>query len=167
MRLRQFTPRQPVPDVQITPREWKTDQEVIFEHDNLYARAWECENEISIFQSDYINLVTPNSQEFTVRSEEVADEMSSTPETTRENSPQICPQTDRSCDGTDTDHYKQPDVDVSAEKSDTSTDNSCVASLEKRSVRATATRRKVSFSYARKKAHKSTQRSSNSKLYKW
>ena len=39
MRLRQFTPRQPIPDIQITPREWTPDPEIIIEYDDLYARA--------------------------------------------------------------------------------------------------------------------------------
>ena len=41
MRLRQFTPRQPIPDIQIPPHEWQPEPEVIIEHDDLYARAWE------------------------------------------------------------------------------------------------------------------------------
>ena len=39
VRLRQFTPRQPLPDVQITPQEWNSDPEVIIKHDDLYARV--------------------------------------------------------------------------------------------------------------------------------
>ena len=42
MRLRPFTPRQPIPDIPITPREWQPDPEVVIKHDDLYARAWEC-----------------------------------------------------------------------------------------------------------------------------
>ena len=37
MRLRQFTPRQPIPDRPITPREWQPDPEVVITHDDLYA----------------------------------------------------------------------------------------------------------------------------------
>ena len=87
MRLRLITPRQPIPDVQITPREWKTDPEFNIKHDDLYVRAWECEYENPKFDSDYNNLVTPNSHEITVRSEEAADEMKSTPGKIRQNSP--------------------------------------------------------------------------------
>ena len=118
MRLRRFTPRQPIPDKPITPREWQPDPEVTIKHDDLYARAWECEYEKPIFDSDYNNLVTPNSPEITVRSEETADEMRTTPGTIRENSPEIVPQIDRSYDGTDTDHYMQPDADTSVEQPD-------------------------------------------------
>ena len=75
IRLRQFTPRQPVPDIPITPREWQPHPEVVIKQDDLYARAWECEYVKPIFDSDYNNLVIPNSPEIRVRSEETADEM--------------------------------------------------------------------------------------------
>ena len=52
-----------------------------------------CEYDKPIFDRDYNNLVTPNSPEITVRSEEAANEMSSTPETIRENSPEFFPET--------------------------------------------------------------------------
>ena len=118
MRLHQFTTRQPIPDIPITACEWQPDPEFIIEHDDLYARAWECENDKLIFDSDYKNLVTPKSPEITIRSEEAADEMRSTPGTIREDSPEIIPQTDRSYDGTDTDHYMQPDADSTVEQPD-------------------------------------------------
>ena len=111
MRLGQFTPRQPIPDIQITTREWKPDPEVIIKNDDLYARAWECEYEKPTLDSHYIYLATPNSPENTVRSEEAADEMSSTPGIIEDYSSESCPQIDISCDGTDTDHHMQPDVD--------------------------------------------------------
>ena len=60
MRLRQITPHEPIPDIQITPRELKPDPEVIIKHDDLYAIAWECDYEKSIFDSDYNYPVTPN-----------------------------------------------------------------------------------------------------------
>ena len=73
MRLRQFTPRQPIPDIPITPREWKADPEVVIKHDDLYARAWECEYDEPIFDSDYNNLATPSPHKITIRSEQAAD----------------------------------------------------------------------------------------------
>ena len=120
MRLCQFTPHQPIRDIQITPRQWKPDPELILKHDHLSARAWECEYEKPIFDNDYINLLTPNSSEIRVLSvsERAADEMSATSGTIGECSPENCPHTDRSCDGTDTDHYMQSDVDTSVEQSD-------------------------------------------------
>ena len=73
MRLRQFTPRQPIPDIPVTPREWQPDLEVIIKHDDLYARAWECEYDEPIFDSDRDNMVKLNPPEVTVRPEEAAD----------------------------------------------------------------------------------------------
>ena len=97
MRLRQFAPHQPLPDIQIIPREWKPDTEVIIKYDDLYARAWECEYEKAIFDSNYNNPVSPSSPEITVRSKEAADETRSTPGTIRERIPQklLLRQTDR------------------------------------------------------------------------
>ena len=77
-----------------------------------------CENEEPFFDGDYNNLVTSNSPEITVQTEEAADEMGSTPGTIRENFPQIIRQTGGSYDGRDTDHYMQPDSDTSVEHHD-------------------------------------------------
>ena len=63
-------------------------------------------------------MVIPNSPEIAIQSEEAANETRSTPETTRESSPEIIPQVDNSYDRTDTDHYMQPDADTSAEQID-------------------------------------------------
>ena len=51
MRMRQFTPRQPPGEKEITPQEWKPDPEVSFNRDDLYARAWECDYEQPIFDA--------------------------------------------------------------------------------------------------------------------
>ena len=118
MRLRQFPPCQPKPDIPITPREWQPDPEVVIKHDDLYARAWECEFDEPIFDSDYINLTTPSSPEITIRSEQPADEMKSTLGTRRESSPEFFLQTDRSYDGMDTDHDMQPDAEAGVEQLD-------------------------------------------------
>ena len=118
MTLRHFRSRQPIQDKQIKPRKWKSDPEVNIKHDDLYARAWECEYDRPIFDSGYNILVTPNSPEVKVLSEEAADGMRTTPGTIRENCTEIIPQTDRSYDGTDTDHYTQPDGDTGVEQPD-------------------------------------------------
>ena len=55
-RLRQFTPHQPITDIPITPREWQPDPGIVIKHDDLYARAWECEYDEPIFDSDYNNV---------------------------------------------------------------------------------------------------------------
>ena len=117
MRLRQFTPRQPIPDIQVTPREWQPDPEVTIKHD-LYARAWECEYNKPIFDSDRDNLVSPKSPEITVRSGEAADETRSTPGVIQEDSSNTLPHTNEIDDGADTDYYMQPDADNSVERID-------------------------------------------------
>ena len=80
MRLRQFTLHQPIPDIPITSRKWQPDPEVVIKPDDLYARAWECEYDEPIFDSDYNNLPTPSSPEITIRSKQAAGELKSTPE---------------------------------------------------------------------------------------
>ena len=45
MRMRQFTPREPPADIHVKPQEYKPDPEVSFNHDDLYARAWEYDYE--------------------------------------------------------------------------------------------------------------------------
>ena len=118
MRLRQFTPHQPPSDIPVTKREWQPDPEVVITHDDLYARAWECEYDEPIFDSDYNNLAAPSPPEITKRSEQTADEMRNTPGITPENSPEIIPQPDGPPDGTDVDRDTQPDADMSVEQLD-------------------------------------------------
>ena len=117
-RLRRFTPRQPIPDTPVTPREWQPDPEIIIKNDDFYARAWECEYDKPIFDSDRDNLKSPNSPEVTVRSGEAADETRSTPGTIQEDSSDTLPHTDKIEDGTNTDHYMQPDADTRGKQID-------------------------------------------------
>ena len=86
MRLLHFMPRQTIPHTPVTPREWQPDPEIIIKHDDLYARAWECEYDKPIFDSDRDNFVPPISPEVTVQSEQAADETRRTPGTTQEDS---------------------------------------------------------------------------------
>ena len=123
MRLRQFTPRQPLPDIPITPREWQPDPEVVITHDDLYARAWECEYDEPIFDSDYKNLATPSPHEITIRSEQAADKVKNTLGIIPGNSPEILPQPDGSYDGKDVDQDTQPDADTSVEQPDSTPTN--------------------------------------------
>ena len=71
-----------------------------------------------IFDSDYNNLATPSPLEITIRSEQTADEMGSTPGIIPENSPESIPQPDGSYDGRDLDRDTQPDADTSVEQLD-------------------------------------------------
>ena len=115
MRLRQFTPRQLIPDTPTTPHDWQPDPEVVIKPDDLYARAWESEYDEPKSDSGYDNLVTRSPPEITIRSEQAADELRNTPGTIPESPPQIIPQPHRSYDGRDTDHDTQPDADTSVE----------------------------------------------------
>ena len=118
MRLRQFTPRQPLPDIPVTQRDWQPDPEVVITHDDLYARAWECEYDEPIFDTDHNNLAVPNPPETMVRSEPTADELRNTPGIIPENSPEIIPQPDESYNGIDVDHDTQPLADTTVEQLD-------------------------------------------------
>ena len=118
MRLRQFTPRQPLADILVTQREWQPDPEVVITHDDLYARVWECEYDEPIFDSDHSNSAVPSPPEITTRSEQTADEMRNTPGIIPANSPEIIPQPNGSYDGRDVDRDIQPDADTSVEHLD-------------------------------------------------
>ena len=118
MRLRLFTPCQPLPDVPVTQREWQPDPEVVITHDDLYARAWECECDEPIFGSDHSNLAAPSPPEITVQSEQTADELRNCPGIISEKSPEIIPQPDGSYDGRDVDRDIQPDADTRVEHLD-------------------------------------------------
>ena len=118
MVLRQVTPRQPLPDVPVTQREWQPDSEVVITHDDLYARAWECEYDEPIFDSDHSNLTVPSPSEITVRSEQTSDEMRNTPGIIPGNSPEMIPQPDGSYDERDVDCDIQPDANTSVEQFD-------------------------------------------------
>ena len=118
MRLRQFTPRQLLSDIPVTEREWQPDPEDVLTHDDLYTRAWECEYDEPIFDGVNKNLATPRSPEITIRSEQTADEMRSTPGTIPAKSPEIIPHTDWPCDGRDVDHDMQPPGDTSVDQFD-------------------------------------------------
>ena len=118
MKLRQFKPRQPLSDIPVTQREWQPDPEVVITHDDLYARAWECEYGEPIFDSDYNNLAPPSPPESTIRSEQTADEMTSTPGILPGNFPGNTLQPDGYCDGRNVDRDEQPDADTSVEQPD-------------------------------------------------
>ena len=69
-------------------------------------------------------MAKPTSPENTIRSEQAADEMRSTPATIPGKSPEIIHQPDRPYDGTDTDYDMQPDADASVEQLDPTPTNS-------------------------------------------
>ena len=120
MRMRQFTARQLLPDIRSTPQERKPDAEVSLKHDDLYARAWECEYKKPIFDTENNNATPPNSPEFPVQSDLLTEETWNTPGTAQECSREIFPQTEHLCDVIDTNPYVEPDVETSSEQSNTS-----------------------------------------------
>ena len=67
MRMRQFTPCQPPAHITVKPQEYKSDPEVSLNHDDLYARAWECDYEQPIFDAENDNEAATNSQENPIR----------------------------------------------------------------------------------------------------
>ena len=69
LRMPQFTPQQPLLDIRITSQEWKSDPDVSIKHDDLYARAWECECERPIFEASIDDPTPPNSPEIAVQSD--------------------------------------------------------------------------------------------------
>ena len=116
MRLRLFTPRQPIPDVQTTSQEWKPDLEVIIKHDDLYSRAWESGYETPIFDNGQHEPDNDKSPEITVRHDLRNDETCTIPGTIQDDSSETFPHTDGISDGTDTDHYMEPDAETSTEQ---------------------------------------------------
>ena len=115
MKLRFFTPRQPIPDVQTTSNEWKPDPEVIIKHDDLYARAWEAKCETPIFDNGHHEPDSDNSLQISVRHDLPTDETCAIPGTIPEDSSEILPHTDEIGDRTDPDHYMEPDAEVNVE----------------------------------------------------
>ena len=116
MRMRQFTHRQTPPDIRITPKEWNFDPEVNLKHDDLYARAWECEYEKPVFDTENDNATPPSSPEIPVQSDKSTEETWNTPGNARACSREFFPQAEELCDVTDTYPYTEPDVDTTSEQ---------------------------------------------------
>ena len=89
-------------------------------HDDLYARAWECEYGIPILDAKADNAMPPNSTENPVQSGLSTDETWHKPGTVQECSREIFPRTKLLCNATDTYPYMEPDVDTSSEQANTS-----------------------------------------------
>ena len=116
MRMRQFIPHRPPPDIRITPQEGKLDPQASLKHADLYARAWECEYEEPIFDAHKKNATPPNSLEIPVRSDVSTEETRNTPGTEHECSSESFPQTEQVRDATDTYPYNKPNVETSSEQ---------------------------------------------------
>ena len=123
MRMRQFTPRQPPADITVKPQEYKPDPEVSFNHDDLYARAWEYDFEQPIFDAENDNEAPTNSQKIPVQSDFSTEEMRNTPGEPHVCSPETFPNSDELGDVTDTCPHMEPDVDTSSEQPQNSPTN--------------------------------------------
>ena len=120
MRMRQFTPRQPPADIRTTPQEYIPDPDVSLKHDDLYARAWECDYEQPIFDAENGNETPPNSAEFPVQSDVSTEEKRNRPGTAKECSPENFPAREETCDVTDTYPNMETDVEISSEQPNSS-----------------------------------------------
>ena len=81
MRIRPFQPREPLPDIQSTPKYWRPDPEVEMTHEDLYARAWETDFGTPIFDEDKEKHAQRNQNEVEVGQTENQDHPSHTPGT--------------------------------------------------------------------------------------
>ena len=125
MRMRQFTPRQPPADITVQPQEYKSDPEVSLNHDDLYARAWECDYEQPIFDAENANEAPFNQREIPIQSDFSTQEIRNTPGNPHVCSPEIFPNSDQLGDVTDTYPHKEPDVETSSEQPQNSPTNPC------------------------------------------
>ena len=123
MRMRQFTPRQPPADITVKPREYESDPEVSFNHDDLYARAWKYDFEQPIFDAENDKAAPPNQQEIPEQSDFSTEEMRNTPGNPHVCSPEIFPNKDELGDVTDTCPHMEPDADTSSEQPQNSPTN--------------------------------------------
>ena len=89
LRMPHFTPRHTPADVRITPQEWKSNPEVSLKHDDLYARALECEHEQPVFDAEKNNSTPPNSPENPVQSDVSTEQMWNTQFTPRKPKPDM------------------------------------------------------------------------------
>ena len=115
MQLRQFTPHQPPDDIRITPHEGRPDPEVSIKQNDLYARAWECENEKPIFDAENSHTTPPNSPELPVQPDLSTEEAWNTPGTAKECWPEFFPQMEELCDVRNTYSDMEPDVETVSE----------------------------------------------------
>ena len=115
MRMRQFTPRQPPADIRIAPQEYKPHPDMSLKHDDFYTRAWECDYEQPISDTENNKETPPNSTEIPVQSDVSTGEIKNTPGTAHECSLENFPPTEELC-GKDTYPDIEPDVEKSSEQ---------------------------------------------------
>ena len=85
-------------------------------HYDLYARAWEWQYEMPIFDTDYDNTSKPEPPESAVQNDWVADGTWNTPGTSQDGSPENFSPTDGLCDGTEKFSHEEPIAKMSWEQ---------------------------------------------------
>ena len=125
MQMRQFTPRQTLAGIRVTPQEWKPDPNLSLKQVDLYASAWECEYEQPIFDTGNNNATLPISSEIPVQSDLSTEEIKSAPGRAQNCSPENFLQTEESCDVTDTYPHMELDVETSSEQLNNNPTNPC------------------------------------------
>ena len=92
-------------------------------HDELYARAWECDYEQPFSDAENDNGRPSNSTEIPVKSDISTEELRNTPRTPHEYSPEIFPQTEGISDVRGTYPDMEPDVEIRSEQPNSSPTN--------------------------------------------
>ena len=93
------------------------------DHDDLYVRAWECDYEQPIFDTENDNAAPPNLQEIPLQPDYSTEEMRNTPGNPHVCSPEIFPNTDEASDVTDTCPHMEPNAEMSSEQPQNSPTN--------------------------------------------
>ena len=113
MPLQPTAPREPIPDVQTSSQDWKLDPELIIEHHDLYSRSGDSEFGKLTFDNDQNEQNPPNPREVTVESDATRIEKVVVHKEQHKKVPQIIfAPTDGLSDGTDMDHYMEPDAEM-------------------------------------------------------
>ena len=102
------------------------DPEVIINHDYLYATAWESKYETPIFNNSRHKPDNQKSPGETAIHDLTNNEACISPGTIQESCPEMFPRKDELCDGTDTDHYMDPDAEKSLEQLSPTNANSLI-----------------------------------------
>ena len=86
-------------------------------HDDLYARAWECEYEKPIFDAENNNATPATSPEIPGQCDLLTEQTRNTPGTAQDCSRENFPQTEELCDVTDTYSYMETNSVSTEQKS--------------------------------------------------
>ena len=96
--------------------ERKTHTKVIPKHDDLYVRAWDCEDGKPVFDAEIDIAMPPNSAQIPIQSDLSTKGGWNTPGAAREYSRELFPQMEELCDVTDTYPYMELDEETTSEQ---------------------------------------------------